>query len=69
MHAEESFMDETLLGLMEIVGPIILLILLVWVVSRSRRRKGEPPMSVTERATREEYAQEEEMRREGTDGR
>ena len=25
-------MDETLLGLMEIVGPIILLVILVWVV-------------------------------------
>jgi cytochrome c-type biogenesis protein CcmH/NrfF len=62
-------MDETLLGLMEIVGPIILLVLLVWVVLRSRSRKDEPPMSVTERATREEYAKEEEMRREGTDDR
>ena len=59
-------MDETLLGLMEIVGPAILLI---WVVVRSRRRKGEPPMDVTERATRREYAEEEQMRREGTDDR
>ena len=62
-------MDETLLGLMEIVGPIILLIILVWVVLRSRRHKGEAPMRVTERATREEYAEEEKMRREGTDDR
>jgi len=62
-------MDETLLGLMEIVGPIILLVLLIWVVVRSRRHKGEPPMSVTERATREEYREEEQMRREGTDDR
>lgn len=62
-------MDETLLGLMEIVGPIILLVVLVWVVMRSRRHKGEAPMSVTERATREEYAEEEKMRREGTDDR
>jgi hypothetical protein len=62
-------MDETLLGLMEIVGPIILLVLLVWVVLRSRRSRGEPPESVTERATREEYAKEEDMRREGTDDR
>ena len=66
---EESFMDETLLGLMEIVGPSILLVLLIWVVLRSRRRKDEPPMDVTERATREEYAEEEQMRREGTDDR
>ena len=68
MHAEEGFMDETMLGLMEIVGPIILLVLLIWVVLRARRR-GEPPRDVTERATRDAYAQEEEMRREGTDDR
>ena len=62
-------MDETLLGLMEIVGPIILLAILVWVVLRNRRAKGEAPMSVTERATRDEYADEERRRREGTDDR
>lgn len=62
-------MDETLLGLMEIGGPIILLVILIWVVLRSRKTKGEAPMSVTERATREEYAEEEKMRREGTDDR
>ena len=38
-------MDETLLGLMEIVGPIILLILLIWVVVRTRRRQGRAPMA------------------------
>jgi hypothetical protein len=68
MHAEEGFMDETLLGLMEIVGPIILLVLLIWVVLRARRR-GEPPQDVTERATRDAYREEEEMRREGNDDR
>ena len=62
-------MDETLLGLMEIVGPIILLVILVWVVLRKRRGKGEAPMSVTEQATRHEYADEERRRREGTDDR
>lgn len=62
-------MDETLLGLMGIVGPIILLVILVWVVLHNRRSKGEAPMSVTERATREEYAEEERRRREGTDDR
>ena len=34
-------MDESALGLMEIVGPIILLALLVWVVMRSRRKPGQ----------------------------
>ena len=61
-------MDETLLGLMEIVGPIILLVMLVWVVLRARRH-GEPPRDVTERATRDAYREEEEMRREGNDDR
>ena len=62
-------MDETLLGMMEIVGPLILLAILIWVVLRNRRAKGEPPMSVTEQATRQEYREEEQMRREGTDDR
>ena len=62
-------MDETLVGLMEIVGPLILLVLLIWVVVRSRRTKGEPPVSVSERGAREAYADEEQMRREGTDDR
>jgi hypothetical protein len=62
-------MDESLLGLMEIVGPIILLVLLIWVVMRSRRGKGEPTENMTEKATREAYREEEEMRRKGTDDR
>ncbi len=62
-------MDETLWTLVDIVGPIILLLVLVWVVMRSRRRKNEAPMDVTDNATRREYAEEEQMRREGTDDR
>ena len=62
-------MDETMWTLMDIVGPIILLVLLIWVVVRSRRNKNEPTQDVTERATRDAYAKEEEMRREGTDDR
>ena len=61
-------MDETLWGLMNIVGPLILLVLLIWVVLRARR-KGEPLKDVTERATHDAYAEEEKMRREGTDDR
>jgi uncharacterized membrane protein len=62
-------MDETLWSLMTILGPIILLVLLVWAVMRGRRSKGEVSNDVTERATRQEYAEEEQMRREGTDDR
>ena len=62
-------MDEFWWSLMTIVGPIILLVLLICVVVRSQRRKGEASPEVTERATRQEYAEEEQMRREGTDDR
>ena len=58
-------MDEFWWTLMTIVGPVILLI---WVVLRAQRLKGEASESITEQATRQEYAEEEKMRREGTDG-
>ena len=62
-------MDETLGGLMTIVGPIILLALLIWGVVRSRRPGGQTTDTTreTERATRDVYADEEQRRREGTD--
>ena len=62
-------MDESALGLMEIVGPIILLALLVWVVMRSRRKPGQTvdTTAETERATESLYDEEERRRREGTD--
>ena len=62
-------MDETLWGLMNIVGPVILLGLLLWLVLRGRRsrRRDDPPQSVTDAGTRNAYAEEERMRREGTD--
>ena len=62
-------MDETMWTLIDIVGPIILLVLLIWVVLRTRSRGRDTSPDVTERATRDAYAQEEEMRREGTDDR
>jgi hypothetical protein len=64
-------MDETLTGLMTIIGPMILLALLAWLVLRSRRRPGQTTDTTqrTEQATREEYADEERRRREGTDDR
>ena len=62
-------MDETMWTLIDIVGPIILLVLLIWVVMRTRSRGRDTSPDVTERATRDAYAQEEDMRREGTDDR
>jgi hypothetical protein len=57
-------MDESMVGIMEIVGPIILLIVLIWLVMR-RRSTGKTGR--TEQATHELYQQEDERRREGTD--
>ena len=57
-------MDETLLSLMGIVGPVILLVLLLWLVLR---RPSAGSTKQTEDATERLYDQEEERRREGTD--
>ena len=57
-------MDESLLGMMEIVGPVILLIVLIWLVMR-RRSTGKTGR--TEQATDQLYKDEEQRRREGTD--
>jgi hypothetical protein len=58
-------MDESLLGIVEIVGPVILLIALVWLVMR-RGATGESGR--TEQATHDLYQEEEQRRRDGTDG-
>ena len=50
--------------LIDIVGPAILLILLIWLVMR-RRSTGKTGR--TEQATHELYKEEEQRRREGTD--
>ena len=57
-------MDESLVGIMEIVGPAILLIALIWLVMR---RGSTGKTGRTEQATRDLYAEEEQRRREGTD--
>ena len=57
-------MDETTLWIVEIIGPAILLIVLIWLVtSRSSNRTD----NMTEAGTREVYREEETRRREGTD--
>jgi len=57
-------MDETLWGIMNILGPAILLIALIWLVMRRRSNRTD---SRTEQATRDVYREEEIRRREGTD--
>ena len=57
-------MDESLVGIMEIVGPAILLIVLIWLVMR---RGSTGKAGRTEQATRDLYSEEEQRRRDGTD--
>ena len=57
-------MDETTLWIVEIIGPAILLIVLLWLVIR---RGSTGKTGRTEQATRDLYAEEEQRRREGTD--
>jgi len=57
-------MDESLLGIIEILGPVILLIALVWLVMR---RGSTGKTGRTEQATDQLYDEEEQRRREGTD--
>jgi hypothetical protein len=49
---------------MDIIGPAILLILLIWLVMRRRSNRTSDQ---TEAGTRDVYAEEEQRRREGTD--
>ena len=57
-------MDESLWWLIDIVGPILLLIALLWLVMR-RRSTGKSGR--TEQAIDQLYQEEEKRRREGTD--
>ena len=57
-------MDETQWWIIDIVGPAILLIVLIWLVMR-RRSSGKTGR--TEQATHDLYREEEQRRREGTD--
>jgi hypothetical protein len=57
-------MPDTLVAIMEIVGPAVLLIVLLWLVIRGRSNRSD---SRSEAGTREVYREEEQRRREGTD--
>ena len=57
-------MDNSMLGIMEILGPVILLIVLLWLVLR---RGSTGKTGRTEQATLDLYREDEERRREGTD--
>jgi uncharacterized membrane protein len=53
--------------IMDIVGPAILLIVLVWLVLKVRSNRDGPLNRESERGARDVYAEEEARRREGTD--
>ena len=57
-------MDETTLWILEIIAPAILLIALIWLVTR---RGSTGKTGRTEQATKQLYKEEEQRRREGTD--
>jgi hypothetical protein len=57
-------MDQANWWVIDIIGPAILLIVLVWLVMR---RGSTGKTGRTEQATRDLYREEDERRREGTD--
>ena len=66
-------MDETQWTLVDIIGPAILVVLLLWLVLRTRSRRRPDNIQTdttaeTEQATRANYAAEEQRRRDGADG-
>lgn len=60
-------MDEVLWALMNIIGPIILLGLLLWLALIGWRRRTPRSNERAEHATHELYEEEDRRRREGTD--
>ena len=60
-------MDETQWGIVDILGPALMLVVLLWLVMRTRSKKNSPENQRAEEGTRELYRTEEERRRDGTD--
>jgi membrane protein implicated in regulation of membrane protease activity len=60
-------MDETQWGIVDIVGPALMLVVLIWLVMRTRSKKNSAENQRAEEGTRELYKVEEERRRDGTD--
>ena len=60
-------MDEVWWWIMDVIGPVILLILLVWLAFFAWRKQSSRDNERAERGTRQVYAEEEQRRREGTD--
>jgi hypothetical protein len=52
---------------MDVVGPAILLIVLIWLVLRTRSNRNDRDNQRSEQGARDVYAEEEQRRRDGTD--
>ena len=60
-------MDESLWWIIDIVGPAVLVVVLVWLVLRTRAGRADRDNQRSEQGARDVYAEEEQRRREGTD--
>ena len=60
-------MDEGSWWIIDILGPAILLIVLIWLVLRVRSNRNDADNRRAEQGTRDVYAEEEQRRRDGTD--
>jgi uncharacterized membrane protein len=60
-------MDEGQFWIISIIAPAVLLIVLVWLVIKSRSNRNDSENRRAEEGTRDLYADEEQRRREGTD--
>jgi hypothetical protein len=60
-------MDESLWGIVNILGPVLMLIVLIWLVMRTRSKRSDGENQRAEQGTHNLYAEEEKRRREGTD--
>jgi hypothetical protein len=60
-------MDQASWWVMDIVGPAILLIVLIWLVVRVRLNRNDRDNQRSEEGSRNVYRDEEQRRRDGTD--
>ena len=60
-------MDEGQWWIIDIIGPAILLVVLIWLVIRVRSRRTDAQDQRVEQGTRDLYREEEQRRREGSD--
>lgn len=60
-------MDQANWWVMDIIGPAILLIVLIWLVVRARSNRNTSETRRAEEGSRDLYRDEEKRRREGTD--